>query len=113
MFSWPLPFAFSRPASLFAVALLLASCVDWPDVGSRETATLEGPYPRLAPIEGLILRAIGPSRSGGATVQEPGTGSRTLADVEAQIARLRARAAILRGAPINDEPRALLVGGGV
>ena len=88
--------------------LTLAGCADFPAFDSPafqpgSTAT----YPRIQAIDGLIICALGPS-TGTATAVPLAGGPDPLA---ARVAALKARAAILRGAPINEETRARLAGG--
>ena len=97
-------------ALALALIPLLAGCSDFPDLGGAVSpAAATAPAPRLVPIEGLILAAIGPSRPG-----EPLDAAAALAattgSMAARVAALKARAAILRGAPVDETTRSKLDG---
>ena len=78
-----------------------------PDLGSDVPDRASDAYPRIEPIEGLIVMAIGDGTPGA----RQATPLAAVADpLAARINALRARAALLRGAPISDETRARLAG---
>ena len=77
---------------LFACLALLAAC----GPGARESAE-PGPFPALVSIAAINARAEG------ITIDDGTTGA-----VVARLARLRARAALVDGAPVDDATRARL-----
>lgn len=85
------------------VILALCACSPFPELGGPDDPS--GLYPRIEPIDGLILRAMGTNSS--ATPQPLDSFTDPL---EERIARLKARAAILRGAPVNDQTRQAITG---
>ncbi len=95
-------------ASLFSFFILTA-CTQPPVLDTPPPSLLDGPEkPRIEPIEGLIIRALGPSPGGRPAAQ-------LLEDIsDPMIARVRAlerRAAILRGAPVDATTRGRLAEG--
>lgn len=92
------------------LALLLVGCSDFPRLGGTiSPSARQGPPPRIVPIDGLILSAIGPARTG--QPQNPADALSAVTDtMDARIAALKARAAILRGQPVDGSTRALLDG---
>ena len=97
----------TRYATLL-LALGLSGCSDFPSFGTPDPGFGDwSTFPRIEPIDGLIIRALGPTTGNGRVAQP-------LADItdplEARIAALIARAAILRGAPVNDTTRSLISG---
>lgn len=92
----------------FILLILLAGCSDFPDFGGAASpAAMAAPPPRIIPIDGLILAAIGPSRAGLPQSPEEALAA-TLEPLDARIAALRARASILRDAPVDASTRAKL-----
>ncbi len=85
---------------------MFAGCAEFPSFGERlPNSTDISAYPRIEPIEGLIIRALGPGAISGSAPQPIDALTDSL---DARIAALKQRAAILRGAGIDDETRALL-----
>jgi len=73
---------------LAACLPLVAACSAVPEVAARESGAAQAaPWPRLAPLPGLLASADAPSRA------QPAE-----AELDARAARLRARAAGLRRA---------------
>jgi len=100
----------SRALPALALGLALAGCSGFPDLGGAVSpAARKAPPPRLVPIEGLILSAIGPTRPGEPTNPDEALTSTTDL-LQARIDALKARAAILRGRPVDDSTRSLLDG---
>lgn len=85
-----------RPLAALAL-LILSACTQFPELDARvgPDAT-RGPYPDLVPVAPLVARADGLEAS-------PTTSPEALANVDARIARLKARAAGLRG-PVIPAP---------
>jgi hypothetical protein len=96
--------------SAFALALMLsaAACGDFPKI---ESATPSGwqaaDFPGIAPIDGLLIIALGPSHASGEVVDPAKELARESA-TDARLLNLIARARLMRGAPVNSETSALL-----
>jgi len=97
--------AVTRPTLALIAALGLAAgapgCTQFPDLDASVTdAARAGPYPDLVPLDGLQAR-LATSR----------IAPDTLPAIEARIARLRARAARLRGSVVDGATRARMQAG--
>ena len=80
------------------ILLCFAGCTSFPDVNARiSDAAKAAPFPALLSPEAIA------ARSGTISISEADTNI-----VAARVARLNARAALLRGAPVDDETRARL-----
>ena len=88
------------------VAISLAGCSDFPSFGDPEPGFGDwATYPRLVPLDALIIRALGPT----AAPTRPTQPLDVIADpLAARIDALNRRAAILRGAPVDDTTRSLI-----
>lgn len=93
--------------SVFLVsAFVLAGCSDFPSFGGPPPKFGEWQsFPRIEPLEGLIIRAMAPTGADARTPQPLDGVDDSLA---ARIAALKARAAILRDAPVDDTTRAAI-----
>ncbi len=86
-----------RPLGLTALTLTLAlsACTQFPELDQNTSAeTRRAPYPDLLPVEDLRAR-----------LDAPRVTDQTTLSLEARVARLRARAARLRGTVIDDTSR--------
>ncbi len=84
-----------------AAGVMPGACAPFPDLDETITAEARrAPYPDLVPLEGLQARAE-------ATRIDPGTAQ----TIEARAARLRDRAARLRGSVIDSRTRARMEAG--
>ena len=83
-----------RIVSLLSAALLLAGCIDVPELGETLTPEVEdAPYPDLLPLETVLIRP-----------PDPRTEAEEIdAELEARRAALERRAAALN-APVVDDP---------
>ena len=106
-----------RPPTLCAAALFgglisLAACSGFPDLEIPPSAAAQGAdYPKIIPIEGLMIMALGP-RTGSGEQAAPATATAQTQGFEARLARLRARAALMRGAPVDAATREILARAG-
>lgn len=85
-----------RVTSAIALVLVgLTGCSDFPDLGGAVAPGLErADYPRLVPVEPLL-----------AQVDEVQITPETMAGIEGRVARLKARAARLRGRIVDTGTR--------
>ena len=93
---------------LSALLILLTACIAMPDLGTNTRQTADDRIsPRILPVEGLIIQALGPA-AGGARSSRALDG--VTSDLTRRISRLKARAAILRGAAVDKNTRDRLSG---
>ena len=79
-----------------ALALAVAGCAEFPDLNSTVSPELEtAAFPKLVPVEPLLARA-----------DEVQITDETSAGIAARVARLRARAARLKGSVVDRGTRA-------
>ncbi len=91
-------------------AICLTACVTMPEFDKPGTDTaLPSTYPKIMPIDGLIIQALGPSASGSSPARPLDAVTSPLAE---RIARLKRRAAILRGSPVDATTRGRLATAG-
>lgn len=92
---------------LIACFSIAAGCGDFPvfDREDYRSSIATTPPPRILPIEGLLVRALGPARAVGAETQPI---AEFTDPMQARIARLKQRAAILRGSPVDATTRGRL-----
>ena len=97
---------------LFGGLIALAACSGFPEIEIPPSAAARGAaYPRIVPIEGLMIMALGP-RTGSGERAAPATATALTQGIAAHVARLKARAALMRGAPVDAETRARLAAAG-
>ena len=94
-----------RNGTLAIVLIFLAACTPIPDLGAPARGQTDAAFfPRIEPIDGLIIKAIGPGRSTIASQPLSSVSDPLLARAEL----LKRRAALLRGSPVDDATRAQL-----
>ena len=99
-------------AALFSGLISLAACSGFPELEIPPSAVAQGAdYPKIVPIEGLMIVALGP-RTGSGEQAAPATATAQTQGFEARLARLRARAALMRGAPVDAATREILARAG-
>jgi hypothetical protein len=80
-----------RNAFILSLLWALAACAEFPELDAKvEQAARVAPYPKLVPVEEIQARVAPP------LITDPSG-----ADVQARVARLKARAAWLRNTKIN------------
>lgn len=91
-----------RSVPALAIVLCgLAACTEFPDLGSVVAPGLgSADYPKLVPVEPLLAQA-----------QEVQITPDSMAGIEGRIARLKARAARLRGRVVDSGTRARMQSG--
>ena len=87
--------------------VICTACGDFPEFdheGKRHQGANQD-RPRILPVEGLMIMAIGPRPGSSSGIELPGSRP---GGIEARLARLQRRAALLRGAPVNETTRGRL-----
>ena len=93
---------------MLVLLLTIVGCSDFPKIESRlSDDALVADYPRIAPLEGLLIVALGPSQSSGDPV-DPAAALAQKSAADTRLANLIARARLMRDAPVNSETTALL-----
>lgn len=93
----------ARRLTALAAVAYLAGCGVYPQLdGTVSDAAMKPEYPALVPVEDLRAAAARRAASDGATTLLAGPAA---PDIDARAARLRARAASLRGEVVDDESK--------
>lgn len=95
-----------RPLLAVAAAAALAGCDAYPQLDATVSGEARrSPYPALMPVEDLRAAAAARPSSERIAAAGPGAAASPAAEIDARAARLRARAAGLRGEVIDAESK--------